>query len=197
MTGMWRSIPRILVAASLGLLVACSSPNPRLYTIAPVDGAVLRGAPKVVLLQQIGLARYLERSQIVRSAENYRLDVMSDDWWGEPLGPMLSRVLIDELSQRLPQSSILGENGGVVSPADATVELSIRRLDEDAAGNLVLQAQVAVSVKTRPAPALQSFRIVVPPGTTGVSGQVAAISAAVGQLADGIAGMLGRGAAAR
>ena len=61
------------------------------------------GGPKVIVLQQIGLARYLERSQIVRSSENYRLDVMPNDWWGEPLGAMLSRVLIDELSQRLPQ----------------------------------------------------------------------------------------------
>ena len=42
------------------------------------------------MLRQIGLARYLERSQIVRSSENYRLDVMANDWWGEPLGAMLS-----------------------------------------------------------------------------------------------------------
>ena len=30
------------------------------------------------------------------SSENYRLDVMSNDWWGEPLGAMLSRVLTEE-----------------------------------------------------------------------------------------------------
>ena len=41
--------------------------------------------PKVVLVQQIAVAHFLERSQIVRSSENYRLDVMSNDWWGEPL----------------------------------------------------------------------------------------------------------------
>ena len=108
----WRMAALALVVA----LAACSTPNPDLYSIAPVDGSVRSGTPKVILLQQIGLARYLERSQIVRSSENYRLDVMQNDWWGEPLGAMLSRVLIEELSQRLPQSAVISENGGVSVP---------------------------------------------------------------------------------
>ena len=184
---------RRLTLAALGLavaLAACSSPDPALYTIAPVQGAAQNSGPKVVLLQQIGLARYLERSQIVRSSENYRLDVMSNEWWGEPLSSMLSRVLVDELSQRLPQSSVLGESGGVLSAADATIELNVQRLDEDAAGNLVLQAQAGVSFKGHDTPVLRSFRFTVPPSGPGVSGEVAAISAAVGQLADGLASIL-------
>ena len=96
-----------------------------------------------MLLQQIAIAHFLERSQIVRSSENYRLDVMSNDWWGEPLGAMLSRVLIEELGQRLPQSTVIADNGAVSARPDATIELNIQRLDEDAAGNLILQAQVA------------------------------------------------------
>src|ERR1700747_2710694 len=96
-------ISRLVAAVGLAALAACSSPTPVLYTNAPVSGAVQSGGPKVVALQQISLARYLERSQIVRSSENYRLDVMSNDWWGEPLSAMLSRVLTEELWQRLPQ----------------------------------------------------------------------------------------------
>ena len=63
------------------------------------------------------IARFLERSQIVRSSENYRLDVMSNDWWGEPLGAMVSRVLVEELGQRLPQSTVIGESGAVSASA--------------------------------------------------------------------------------
>jgi uncharacterized lipoprotein YmbA len=178
-------------------LAACSSPNPTLYTVAPVDGSVRSGGPKVVALQQIGLARYLERSQIVRSSENYRLDVQSNDWWGEPLGAMMSRVLVDELGQRLPQSTVLSESGAVSSPADATIELNLRRLDIDATGNLVLQAQTAVSFKGRQTPVLQSFRFSVSPQAPGVPAEVAAISVAVGQLADGLATVLLAGPVAR
>jgi len=179
--------------AALGLaaaLVACASPDPALYTIAPVQGAQQNAAPKVIVVQQIGLARYLERSQIVRSSENYRLDVMSNDWWGEPLASMLSRVLVVELSQRLPQSHVLGESGGVSAPPDATIELNVQRLDEDATGVLVLQAQAGVNFKGHGAPVLRSFRFTVPPTGPGVPDEVAAISAAVGQLADGLASML-------
>jgi uncharacterized protein len=179
------------------VLAACSSPNPTLYTVGPVDGSVRSGGPKVILLQQIGLARYLERSQIVRSSENYRLDVQSNDWWGEPLGAMLSRVLVDELSQRLPQSTVLAESGAVSSPADATIELNVQRLDVDSTGNLVLQAQTSVNFKGRKAPVLQSYRFSVPPQAPNVPAEVAAISAAVGQLADGLATVLVAGPTAR
>jgi len=183
-------IAPLAAAASLAALAACSSPNPVLYTIAPVSGAVQNSGPKVVALQQISTARYLERSEIVRSSENYRLDVMSNNWWGEPLGAMLSRVLVEELGQRLPQSTVFAESGAVTASPDATIELNLQRLDEDASGNLILQAQASVSFKGRGAPALRSFRFAVPPPAAGVSGEVTAISTAVGQLADGLTSML-------
>ena len=185
-----RCVYGMSVLALTMALGACSAPPPVLYSIAPVQGAVQPGGPKIILLQQIGLARYLERSQIVLSSENYRLDVMTNDWWGESLGPMLSRVLVEELGQRLPQSVVLSENGTVSSPPDATIELNLRRLDEDAAGSLVLTAQVGLTFKGRQTPALRSFHFTVPPPAPGVPGEVAAISAAVGQLADGLASML-------
>lgn len=187
-----RPVFRILaVAASLALLSACSSPNPALYTIATVPGTPHAGrSPRIVVLQSIGLARYLERSEIVRSSENYRLDVMSNDWWGEPLGAMLSRVLIEELSQRLPQSTVLSSNGAVSVTPDATVEVNVQRLDEDAAGRVVLLAQASVEFNKRGTPIVRSFRFNPAPPTPGISGEVAAISTAVGQLADGIVPML-------
>jgi len=181
---------RLAVAGLAAALAACSSPSPVLYTIAPVQGAVQTGTPKVIALQQISIARYLERSQIVRSSENYRLDVMSNDWWGEPLSAMLSRVLIEELSQRLPQSTVIGESGAVSASPDATIELNIQRLDEDASGNLVLQAQSSISFKGRRSPVLRNFRVVVTPPDAGIQGEVNAISTAVGQLADGLASLL-------
>jgi uncharacterized protein len=188
-----RKLAALLTAV---LLAACSSPDPALYTIAPAPGPVETGAPRVVVLQQIAIARYLERSQIVRSSENYRLDVLANDWWGEPLGAMLSRVLVDELGQRLPQSTVLADTGAVSAGSDATVEINIQRLDEDAAGGVILQAQVAVRVKGRSEAVLKSFRFAVPPPAPGVAGEVAAISTAVARLADGIAPMLLAGAAA-
>jgi uncharacterized lipoprotein YmbA len=186
-------IQRVWTLAALALtmvVVACSSPTPALYTIAPVTGPTQTGAPRIILLRQIGLARYLERSQIVRSTENYRLDVMANDWWGEPLGPMLSRILVEELGQRLQGSVVLSENGAVTSPADATIELNIQRLDEDQAGSLILHAQAEVDFKGRTTPVPRSFSFTVPPPTPDQAGEVAAISVAIGHLADDLASVL-------
>ena len=84
------------------LAAACASPDPVYYTVATRPGATFPSGPKIVVLKDIGLASYLDRREIVRSSEGYKLDVMSNDWWGESLGGMLGRVLVVELSQRLP-----------------------------------------------------------------------------------------------
>ena len=103
---------------------------------------------------------------------------------------MLNRVLVAELSQRLPRSTVIADTGAVSARPDATVEVDIERLDEDARGSLVLQAQAAVRGTGRKEPVVRSFRFAVPPPGAGVPGEVAAISDAVGRLADGIAPML-------
>ena len=188
---MRRALYRGLAAIALAALFAgCSSPDPHLYTIAPITGAPQSRSPKVVVLQTVSLARYLERSEIVRSSENYRLAVMQNDWWGESLSAMLSRILVEELSQRMPHSTVLASSGAVTASPDATVELNVQRLDEDAAGRVVLEAQASVEFKGRGRPVVRSFRFIDVPPRPGTSGEVAAISAAVGQLADGIVPML-------
>ena len=184
------SAVRCLAIAGAILLSGCSSSNPDLYTIAPIPGASVAGSPRVIVLREIGLARYLQRLSIVRSSENYRLDVMANDWWGEPLQAMLSRVLVDELNQRLPGSTVYGENGAVTSPADATLEVNFERLDEDVAGSLVLVALASVTFKGHPGTVTRSFRLVVRPAGTDVAAEVAAASKAVGQLSDGLAAMV-------
>ena len=69
--------PLLLLLAAVP--AGCASPNPTLYVLAPLPGASQPGAPRMVELREIGLARYLERLQIVRSSEGYRLDVLSND----------------------------------------------------------------------------------------------------------------------
>jgi uncharacterized protein len=182
---------RIAVALCATLAAAaCSSPNPALYTLAPVPGSQLSGGPKVVALHGLGVARYLQRSQIVQSSEGYRLVLRPNDWWGEPLDAMLARVLAEDLTQRLPQSTIYTSAGAVTGDPEATVEIELQRLDLDRDGNVLLIAQGSVSFKHQATPDTRRFRISQPPPSATVEGQVAATSTALGQLADGIAGML-------
>ncbi|HUN44427.1 MAG TPA: PqiC family protein [Acetobacteraceae bacterium] len=183
-------IVRRRVLRLLALLpAACTSPNPNLYTLAVVRGPMRAGAPQRVELRLISLAHYLDRTQIVRSSEDYRLDVLGNDWWGEPLDSMLSRVLVQELSQRLPESAVYAENSGISATPDASVELNVQRMDQDSSGAVLLLAQVAVTRAGRVTQA-RNLRFSVVPQGVGTTGLVAAMSAAVGQLADAIADLL-------
>jgi uncharacterized lipoprotein YmbA len=174
----------VLLAA---LPVACASPNPTLYVLAPVPGATRTGAPRTVALRAIAIAHYLERSQIVRSSEGYRIDVLSNDWWGEPLDTMISRILVQELNQRLPGNTVYADNGAISTPPDATVEINLQRLDLDGQGELLLSAQVAVDDH---ASSSRGVSFTIRPTAATTQALVAAMSEATARLADTIASML-------
>jgi uncharacterized lipoprotein YmbA len=185
---------RWLSGAMLGLAalpVACASPSPTLYTLDSVPGAVLSGSPRTVILQDVGLAPYLNRKPIVRSSSDYRIAVETNNWWGETLSAMISRVLAAELDQRLPSSQVFSENSTVTPDADATVALNITRFDKNESGAVVLVAQIEVSRSHRSKrPTVASLRFTAQPPSPDLPGQVEAMSVALGQLADAIAKVL-------
>ena len=87
--------------------------------------------------------------------------------------------------------------GSITAEADATVEMDIQRFDADPSGQVVLLAQVAVSRgRARASAVTRVVRLTVQPSGPGTANLVAAMSTALGQLADALAGMLqgpGRG----
>ena len=174
-----------LAAAACG-----SSPDPRLYSIGVKQGAALPGGPKTVLLRDIGLAGYLDRKQIVRSQDDNLLALHGNDWWGEPLGPMIGRTLVIELSQRLPSSNVYAEGGAISVDPNAIVAVNIQRMEVDKGSSLVLLAQAAVEFNRPKRSAARTFNLARALPATDTAGQVVAISDALGELADGLAQML-------
>jgi uncharacterized protein len=186
----WRRL-RLAVALSATLAAAaCASADPKLYTINSIPGSELSGAPAEVALHGVGVAQYLQRSQIVQSSVDYRVALRVNAWWGEPLDAMLGRVLVEDLAQRLPRSTIYTSTGAVTGSPEATIELEVQRLDLDRDGSLILIAQCSVSFKGRPSADTRSFHISQPAISAGVEGQVAATSKALAEVADRIARML-------
>ncbi len=185
---------RPLALALAGLAAGCASPPPTLYTLAPLPGPILAAPRRVILVREVSLARYLQRPGIVRSSSAFRLDVSANEWWGEPLGPMLGRVLVSDLATRLPGSTVLSESVALTVNPDLSVEVSIERFDEDAAGRVVLEAAFVLAGQ-RGTSSPHTFSITAPSGAppetprtqAAVAAQVAAMSAALARLADAIA----------
>ena len=184
---MTRRAALLLLAA---LPVACTSPNPTLYVLAPMPGPIHPGRRRTIAVRGINLARYLEHSQIVRSSEGYRLDVLANEWWGEPLDALVNRVLVQELAQRLPGRNVYADNGAISTPPDATVEINILRFDLNRNGAVLLLAQIAVGGATNLS---RDLSVTVTPTDATTPSLVAAMSNAIGQLADAIASMLAGG----
>jgi len=182
----------LLAIGTAGALAGCASVKPQLYAISVVPGTPVGGAPRVILLREVGLARYLDRQAIVRSAADYRFQIEANNWWGENLGAMLNRVLVQELNQRLPGSTVFAEGGAVTPKPDVTLEVNISQMSEDTPGAVVLLAQAAVLRDSAP-DRTRSFSLSVPVSDASTMSEVVAISTAIGQLADGLADML-RGA---
>jgi uncharacterized lipoprotein YmbA len=178
------------VLAAPALQACGSSPEPVLYTLAVRPGPVLTRGPRIVQVRDVGLPGYLDRKEIVRSTDDLKLDVRANAWWGEPLGGMLGRTIVLELSQRLPGSQIYSESGSITMDPYATVGIDFQRFDADKAGTVILLAQVAIQFNRPTRTASRNFSISKPVPTADTPGHVAAMSDALGELSDGVATLL-------
>ena len=127
----------------------------------------------------------------MRDSSSSQLLLRGGERWGEPLGDMIGRVLALDLSQRLPGSTVFTEAGTISVDFSATVELDIQRFDLDVSGVVILLVQVAVAQSGgRSTASTQSFRITQQPTGPDTPQLVAAMSMALGALADRIAAVL-------
>jgi len=182
---------RAAILLLLATLAGCASPEPAYYTLAPIPGAPAPGGPKLVELRRPGLAGYLDRPEIVRANSAYSLRVAGAERWGEPLGELVARILAEDLNTRLPGTSVFTASGTISAEANATVELDIQRFDADASGEVTLVVQVAVTRgRARANAVTRSIRLQVHPNGPGTADLVAAMSRALGQLADTVATLL-------
>ncbi len=176
----------ILGFAALALSRCTGSPPPALYTLAAVPGEPRRSRRLGIELHRIGVAGYLDRPEIVRSTQAFRLQLAEADHWGEPFAGMLDRVMVENLVRRLPDAAVFAESGAISTRADLVLEIDIQRLDAESDGSMVLLAQVALRPDGKTATAT-TRRITVPAAGTTTQAHVASMSAALGQLADYIA----------
>jgi uncharacterized protein len=182
----------VAVLAFLPALGACSTtPPPKLYTLAPRPGTPDNRFTGTISVKRVELAKYLDRPEIVRYSDPYQLSMSEYVRWGEGLGDMVTRVLVQDLAQRLPRSQLYAASGPLALPSPAvTVDVNVDKFEPDPSGAVVLLAQW-VGRRERSGDRLQSEQITVAAGASDATAQVAAMSDALGQLADRIAGSLG------
>ncbi len=178
-----------LVAIVL-LLGACSSdPPPKIYTLAPLPATTTAPAGNLAIsVQQVDIPRYLDRPQIVRYGSTYQLEVDQFARWGEPFGAMVTRVLILDLSRRLPGAQVFQDGDNASVPAQVRLEVTINGFEADPSNTVILNARWVVR-RANSAEVLTSDakEIRTQPGEATLAGMASAMSQALAQLSDAIA----------
>jgi uncharacterized lipoprotein YmbA len=131
-------------AALIPILSGCASDEPDYYRLAAVPGNPLAASPIRLELRQVGMARYLDRREIVRAGPSLRINVQESERWAEPLVGMVTRVLAENLAQRLPAATVFPEGSATARGPDTTAEADITRFEDDGAGRVVLEGHFQV-----------------------------------------------------
>ncbi len=187
MIGPLRS-PCLALAMALPLAIAaCSStPPPSVFTLVPVPPATTAPLSNLALsVQQADIPRYLDRPQIVRYNATYQLEVAESARWGEPFGAMVTRVLVQDLSRRLPGAQVFRAAESASVPARLSLEITFNAFEANPANQIVLNARWVVrrgengDVLTSDA-----TEIVTQPADPTLPGMAASMSQALAQLSD-------------
>ncbi len=188
---------RSFAAAAIALLAlsGCASPETTFFILSVAPGtpmaALPQGTPRTVELRTPGIPGYLDRTDIVLRNVDYRLQVGHFQSWAEPLADMTGRVLAEDLSQRLPAMSVYTEAGAISATPDARADIDILQFSAGPDGVVRLVAQVAVEAGIGHALIAQRrVSLAVTPGGPTTPALVAAMSAALGQLADQLVKLL-------
>jgi uncharacterized protein len=165
-------------------LAGCTSPTPEIYSLAIQPGTELESGPATLAVASVAIPKYLDRPQIVRHGGAYQLDVAEFDRGGEPFGDMVTRILVGDLAQRLPKTQVFKADSPTATAAVATLQIDFSRFDPDPDGTIVLVARWTLSAN---GVTEDSNRLTVKPASDSVADLVAAMSQALGLLADKIA----------
>lgn len=138
------------------------------------------------MVKSVELAKYLDRPQIVRYADAYELKMDEFERWGEGMRDMVTRVLVENLSMRLPGSQVYAGSGALTLRPDLSVEVEIGRFDADPDNAVILAAQWAVQRENKRS-RVKSDRIRIQATSADTAQLVAAMSDALGELADHVA----------
>lgn len=117
------NLPRIVSLLLLLALISCASAPPvsQHYLLpSPARGngnsAVTEGErPRVLVLQELRLASYLDDVGIVLQLDDITLHPAQNHRWAEPLAQQLHRGLRQRLERQLPEATVLDGRG----PADS------------------------------------------------------------------------------
>jgi uncharacterized lipoprotein YmbA len=147
----------LLIAAGMSAVFGgCfgTSPGSRFYTLSQGGSrgiSVEHGLDMVVRVGPVSIASYIDRQQIVTRNGRNGIEISEFERWGGSLDEEISRLLVNDLSQRLADRGIAVAPWRSIALADVPavyrIPISIDRFDGVLGETVVLNASWAVILK--------------------------------------------------
>lgn len=180
----------IAVIAAAALAGCGHSPPTRYVTLnaTPADAPLATAQIPPVQLTAVHIPAELDRPEVVTQQSPNRISVAESDRWGAPLAQMMRRTLAQDLVTRLPAGTFVLPDAPA-PPDTRTLVVTVLDAEADANGTLTLQAAWTL-LSGRPARATFARQTTLKAEIENrgdAAAQAAAMSRALGQLADQIA----------
>jgi uncharacterized lipoprotein YmbA len=147
----------LLIAAGMSaVLGGCfgTSPGSRFYTLSQRESrgiSVEHGLDVVVRVGPVSIASYIDRQQIVTRNGRYGIEISEFERWGGSLDEEITKLLVNDVSERLAARGIAVAPWRSIALADAPtvyrVPISIDRFDGVLGETVALNASWAVVKK--------------------------------------------------
>ena len=176
-----------------GFLTACgSSPSARLYILEPVAAGAADNSDEslTVMINQVTLAQYLARKEILSRQQHYVVDAAEFDRWAEPLEDNITSVLAENVSNLVASDGVIAYPWHVKGSADFSVSVQILAFGPGPGGIVELSALWRISNSEGDTVALEKSAYSVVPASNEVTATVAAMSQTLGELSGDIAATL-------
>lgn len=142
----------IAVAATVVLPWGCASaPATRYYVLSPTAQMPARAAAPAaaqpaqasiaVVIMDVRLPQYLDRSQIVTRGGDHRLRMAESAQWAGDLREDMTRVLAENLGRLLESDRVIAAPHNLRLQPDVRVEVQVLRFERDAGGRVELSAR--------------------------------------------------------
>jgi len=180
--------PVLLLVLALG---GCGGPPTDFYALAPVaatggDGPAACAGSTPLVVDHVLLPGILDRQSMVTAAAGDRLAISGQDRWAAPLDQMIQRVLTEDLRDRLGPGRVLAPGDPTPAGGADGVQVNVLRFMPDEAGRVTLHADWTL-FGAHGKPLLTRLESLSDAGPATAGDNAAAMSRALGKLADAIA----------
>ncbi|HEY2802262.1 MAG TPA: PqiC family protein [Chthoniobacterales bacterium] len=177
---------------TLLLLAACgSSPKTHFYTLSVVPGSTGHGIQTPVQLAAVHIPPSLDRRQMVRLASSNGVEISETDRWSAPFDEMVRNILAQNLSARLPSGKLILPEAPAPQ-GTGTLVVTIVQFGPDPGGEVKLHGSWALLDTASGMPVSEHMVKLDAGPAPDADSTAAAMSRALGQLADRIAAGLTR-----